>query len=443
MKSHRQGKLRCALPGTLKTSGWIAAVISLIFVVPAKAEAASVSLQSDTILRMGQSTSDKRNLYPAYEYLRLSVPEIDKDGTISFYFGGWGRYDLADKTTDRYTNGDLQYGYLSYRGKKNNLLINVGRQFVNEGVAAERIDGAYIRSDFAGGFGASVFGGLTVVTEPNFEGGNYVYGGRISHSMPKYYSIGISAVKVDEDNSRFREEEGVDLWLHPFKQLEAVGRSSYNSITSGWMEHAYTVSYIPLDNLRINFDLSQVNYRDYFFHMTTSALSVVPGGVLDPNEEVLTLGGNVAYTPVKNLTIVADYKNFDYHVAGNAHKYGGKATFSIPASFVAGIALHRMDGQSDRLRYYEYRAFASKKIAKLDLTADFFGVNYDSNINGLKNAFTVAGAASYEITERFKVAGDINYSRTPDFDNQLTGLVKITYAFDTARSAEGRAKGEK
>jgi hypothetical protein len=313
---------------------------------------------------------------------------------------------------------------------------------VTEGVATERLDGIYLRNDFAAGFGASAFAGATVVTEPNFEGGNVVYGGRISQSMPKYYTIGVSVLKSDSHDDRFREEEGVDLWLHPCKYFEAVGRSSYNSITSGWMEHAYTVTFTPLESLRINADLSNINYRDYFFHVTTSALSL-GNGIIDPNESVLTLGGSIAYTPIKNLTIAADYKNYDYDIAGKANKYGGKATYSLPASFAAGFAVHRMEGQRDKFRYYEYRVFASKKIDKLDLTADFFDLNYDSSINGLRNSFTVTGAASYEITEQFRIAADIDYSRNPEFDNEVAGLVKITYAFDTKRSAEGGAKSEK
>jgi hypothetical protein len=446
LKSHHMTKLRCALPFTLRMIGGIAAVSSLLAAAPVKTEAASLSGESNTIFRMGKSTSDKRNLYPAYEYLNFSALDLDKnDGAVSFYFGGWGRVDLADKSTDKYADGDLQYGYLSYRGKQNNLLVNLGRQYVTEGVAAERLDGIYLRNDFAAGFGASAFAGATVVTEPNFQGGDVVYGGRISHSMPKYYTVGVSVLKTDSHDGRFREEEGVDLWLHPCKYIEAVGRSSYNSITSGWMEHAYTVTYSPLDNLRINADVSKVNYKDYLFHMTTSVFSLTstPGGILDPNEELLTVGGSIAYTPIKNLTLVGDYKHYDYEIAGDAKKFGGKVNFSLADSFAAGLAIHRMDGQKDKFRYYEYRVFASKKIDKLDLTADFFDVNYDSSINGLRNSFTVTGAASYEITEQLKVAADIDYSKNPDFDNEVKGLVKITYAFDTKRNAEGGAKSEK
>lgn len=414
---------------------------ALLAGIPGGAAAVSISGQTDTIFRLGQSAVEKRDLYPLYEYLRLSVTNIDKNGNLSFHIGGWGRADLADKTTDRYTDTELQYGFLSYRPAQNNLVLNAGRQFVTEGVAAERLDGLYLRSDLAAGFGAALFVGSPVVTEPNFNGGDLVYGGRISHSYGNYYTIGLSALQTDYAGSRLREEEGVDLWLRPFAPVEVVGRSSYNSITSGWMEHAYTVSYTPLDRLRITADLAAINYEDYFYHVTTSALSLT-NGILDPREKMLAVGGGVSYTLISALTLAADYRNYGYDIAGDADYFGGKATVTV-AGFAAGLSVHRMSGESDRLRYDEYRLFASKKLGKADLTVDFFDINYDRSINGIKNTFSLAGAATYEITDQFKIGADVDYSRNPDFDNEVRGLVKISYVFDATYRAEGGGKSEK
>ena len=421
----------------------IMAVASLLAGAPPEAHAVSVSGQSDTIFRLMESPVGKKNLDPLYEYLNLSLTDFDKDGRVSFYFGGWGRLDLADRSSDKYYNQDLQYGYLNYRAKKNNLVLNLGRQFVTEGVAAERIDGIYLRSDLAAGFGASAFAGSPVGTEPSFRGGGFTYGGRISHSLPKYYAVGVSALQTIDNGGRFREEEGVDLWLHPFSQIEVVGRSSYNSITSGWMEHAYTLSLSPVEMVRVNVEMSRVNYRDYFHQVTTSALSFT-NGILDPNEKVLTLGGSVDFTPIKHLTLSLDCKHRDYEVAGEADYFGGKAAFSLPQSFSTGFAMHRMDGKQDRLKYDEYHVYASKKIGKADVTADYFTVFYDQAINGVRNAYAVTAAAGYELTEELRLAADVDFGRNPDFSNEVKGFFKVTYAFDTSKhGAEGRGKSEK
>lgn len=400
----------------------------------------SVSGELDTVLRM-RKTIDKKDLLPVYEYVRLNMTDNRSDGSVvSFHLGGWGRADLADKSTDKTTDTDLQYAYLSYHAAKNNSVMNLGRQFVNEGVAAERLDGLYLRNDFIGGIGGAIYAGKPVITETNYQGGNVVYGARLSQTDKKYYTVGLSALKSErEDNSRYREEEGLDLWIHPMEQIDLTGRSSYNSLTDGWMEHAYALSVVPLEKLRISADISRINYYDYFYNMTTSALSFT-NRLIDPNEKLTAAGIAVSYLPIKNLTVVADYKRYNYEIAQNADYFGGKITYSLPQSYAAGVSVHRMDGKVDRLRYTEYRGYASKKIGRTTISVDIINLEYDARVNGVRNSYSVTGAAGYEFNERVKVGANMEYSQNPDFDNEVRGLLKLTYSFDTARGEMGGKK---
>lgn len=443
MIRYHKSKVRSAFPVGLKMFVGIALV--LLF-APMTSYAFSLSGQSDTILRILDTTENKTQV-PLYQYLNLSLTDLGHDGSVGFYFGGWGRDDLGARTLNRDTNGDLQYAYMTYRPKQNNMVLSLGRQFIAEGIATERIDGLYARTDLPAGFGVSVFAGSPVATATNFNiGGDVVYGGRVFQTMPKYYTIGISVLKDDDKIGRLREEEGIDLWLHPCKYVEEVGRSSYNSITGGFMENAYTTTITPLERVKITFDLSQVNYKDYFYNnSTTSALSLVNGvfGAINPAESVLSLGGSIAFTPLKGLTLVADYKNYHYDVMGDANYYGGKVAYSLPNNFSAGVSIHRMDGNVEKLRYYECRAYASKKIGKLDLTVDFFDVDFDSIINGIHNTASVTGAAAYDITKQLRISADVDCAKTAEFNNQVSGFLKVTYMFDNKFDSKEGAKSEK
>lgn len=423
------------------------ATVSSLFVTPLLAADSSdtgysTSGELDTVLRM-RRTIDKKNLLPVYEYVRLNMTDNRSDGSVvSFYLGGWGRVDLADKSTDKYSDADLQYAYLSYRAAKNNTIVNLGRVFVNEGVAAERLDGLYLRNDFVGGIGAAVYAGKPVITETNYQGGSVVYGTRLSQTDKKYYTVGLSALKSEQENkSRYREEEGIDIWLHPMEQVDLTGRSSYNSLTDGWMEHAYALSVVPMDKLRISADFSHTNYYDYFYNMTTSTLSF-SNLLIDRNEKLTAAGIAVSYLPIKNLTVVADYKRYAYEIAKNADYYGGKATYSLPRSYAAGLSIHRMDGKVDRLQYTEYRGYASKQIGRTNVSVDLINLEYDARVNGVKRSYSVTGSAGYEFNERVKVGANMEYSHNPDFDNEVRGLLKLTYSFDTNRGEMG-AKHEK
>ncbi len=418
---------------------------ALFAAAPVMAETV-ISGQSDTVMRMGRTNYDgSRNLFPATEYLRLSLVNTDKDGNaISLHIGSWGRVDFGDKSfRDRNVDGDLQYGYLSYQGAKNNFVINAGRQFVTEGVAAQRLDGAYVRSDFAAGFAAAAYVGSPVVTEPNIKADNLVFGGRVTQSNEKYYTLGVSALKSYADSARYREEEGLDIWVRPIKQIDLTGRSSYNSITGGWMEHAYALSYTPLDSLKLNVDMSNINYHDFFYKVTTSALVFNPlTNGIDPNEKVLTFGGSAAYSINSEFTLVGDYKHYKYDVAKSANYFGGKLTYTKPDAYMAGASVHRMDGSIDRLQYSEFRLFASKKMGKLDLTLDVIDLYYDNsrNMYSQHNAITVLTASSYEINESLKIGANVEYSKNPFFNNEVKGLLKLTYLFETKFGAAGGDK---
>lgn len=445
--SHQEKKSRRIWANLLVMAVMAPAAWSVLPAEPLMAADYAISGASNTYLRMKTSV-DKRDNYPLYEYLRFSVASRGQDGsTTSLHIGGWGRADLADKSSrDDNVDADLQFGYLSFQGAKSNLVVNAGRQFVVEGVAAQRLDGLYARSDFAAGFAASAYAGSPVVTEPNLRADDFVGGARVTHSDRKYYTIGISALTSLTGGDRYREEEGIDLWLSPVKQVDITGSSSYNSITDGWMEHAYTASFAPIENLRLYADLSRINYSDYFYRVTTSALIFNPlTNGIDPNERLLTLGGGGSYTLLKNITVAADYRHYDYDAARDANYYGGKVSYWVPDSYGAGLSVHRMDNGDSRLEYTEYRLYGMKKLGRAHLTLDFIDVNYDDSarMNDVENALAVVAAGSYEINKNLQLGASVDYSHNPFFDNELKGLVKLTYLFDVNRSAEGGTKSEK
>jgi hypothetical protein len=99
-----------------------------------------------------------------------------------------------------------------------------------------------------------------------------------------------------------------------------------------------------------------------------------------------------------------------------------------------------MEGVERKLRYTEYRLYASKMFKSADLSIDLINLQYDRKVNGVRNAYTVAAAGGYRLDKNLKFALDVDCSRTPDYDFEVRSLVKLTYAFDMKYAGEGRAK---
>jgi hypothetical protein len=424
--SNRSLKIRSG-PLVMRIISIVSVILSLVLLIPFSSPAASITGDSNTYLQ-SRETADSQKILGAYEYLDFSIQNLGNE-TISFHTGGWLRYDLKGEEFDKKTTDDLQYSYLSFKSKTDNTIVNLGRVMVFEGVAAERVDGLYARSDLKGNFGISAFGGVPVETEINEPGNNLIYGAHLTHQMPGLYRIGLSYLKEEKNSSDFRKEEGLDLWIHPINKVDIVGRSNYNAITKGWMENTYNLVLGPFDKLRFTTEASWINYLDYFTGATSSVFSFQPG-ILDLNEKVRILGEDVAYALTDKVNIGVDYKTYEYEVSGSAKSYGGKIRYAVASQGGAGLSLRRMDGDSDRLKYTEYRVYGYKKIGKIDLALDVLDVNYDSAINGVSNAYSVSAAAQYDLTEHWKLGADVEYSKNPDFDKDVRVFLKAIYHFD-------------
>jgi len=415
------------------------AVVSALVLLmwPAVAPAVELDGTSSTYL-ISRKALDDSNLLPLYEYLNMSVRDIGKE-SISFQFGGWLRYDLRDDSTNKNTKNDLSYAYLSYRHAESNAVVNAGRVMVFEGVAAERVDGISARTDLRSGFGVSAFGGAPVETNAaDLGGNNVIYGGRVSHTMTDLYTIGLSYLKEEKNSAKFREEEGVDLWLKPVNKVELLGKSTYNLEASGWAAHTYNLLLGPFAQVKLNTEVSKIDYEKFFVGTTNSAFMFQPGGLIDPKEKVSIYGESVSYELSEKLNASVDYKKYSYDIAGNAGYYGVRISYSVPKSMATGASIHRMSGNADRLSYYEYRAFGMKKFGSADVTVDLLNVKYDVAVNGVTNAYTAVLAAGYELSEKLKLGADLEYSKNPDYDKDVRAFLKLIYRF---QSSYGKGKG--
>jgi len=408
-------------------------LISFLTAFPGISSAAGVTGESRTYVQL-RETADGSDLLPLYEYLNFSVQDLGSE-TISLHFGGWARYDLMDESFSKDSNSELQYLYLSFKGKTGNTIVNLGRIMVFEGVAAERADGIYAHTDLPANFGVSAYYGAPVETGIGRLGSNSVYGGRLSHQSADIYQIGVSYLKEERDNSELREEEGIDLWLHPVNKVDIVGKSVYNSDTSGWREHTYNLILSPFEKLRLTTEASWINYEDYFTGATMSAFSFQPSA-LNRGEGVLILGEDVTLGLTDTMKVSVDYKAYDYDIADNAQYYGGALKYAVADSGEAGLTIHRMDGDSDRHKYMEYRLYGLKKINKMDITLDLMAVSYDTPISGEDYAYSASMVAGYNLTEKLRMGADIMYGKNPDFDEDIRVFLKAIYSFDFG-SGEG------
>jgi hypothetical protein len=323
------------------------------------------------------------------------------------------------------------------RKRTANATLNIGRVVVHEGAASSQLDGASARVDLLGGFTVGAFGGVPLETDLDTRSGDSVYGGRLAHSVPGIYTIGVSYLQETNDGKDFREEGGIDLWLGPVGKLGIMGQSSYNSISKAWMQHQYAVLLGPFGNLRLGADASKTYYREFFTATTMNAFSF-PN--IDLNEIVTVVGGSADYAFASSLSAGIDVKNFDYDVAKNsANYYGVRFTYASPGGG-AGLAVHRMDGPTARLQYDEQRVSITKTLSMFDLSLDIGHISFAQPINGVSDSSTGTAAAGCRFSQNARVVAAVDYAKTPDYDRDIRSMLTFVYSFDAKTGGTGAKK---
>ncbi len=380
-----------------------------------------VSFSSRTYLRFFEDARGK--IYgPLNERIDLEV--LEKERKWSFRFSGLAQYDLRTLNNNKREMDELTYAFLTYAPFPGlGPAFKVGRYYVFEGVAAEHIDGIHSSWAITPASGLSLFAGRPVETEFDGKRGDYVCGGRVSQKLEKKAEVGVSFLKEDNDGSRYREELGLDIWLLPVSPVELQGHSYWNNITSGWMEHSYTLR-VPLQRFLISALFGQSDYRNAFSASTLSAFS--PDHLGD--EGLTKAGAALEYRIGKSITATVNYTGYSYRKSGDASYYGMAVT-SGKRGLSAGLSVHRMDGETRRLRYLEFRAYAKKGFGKMTLALDAMDVRYDFPINGLRDAYSISGTAMFRINNALSAGADIDYRKNPDFTNETMALFKLIYNF--------------
>lgn len=423
----KRNRIRCLFRDSLFP------ILISVFLFPNVSFALTPGGESRTYIQM-KETSDSDTLIPFYEYLDFSLDRIS-DKNISFHFSGWLSYDLADESYDKKYDNDLQYAYLNVYNDSGDINLKLGRFYVFEGVAADQVDGAYAQQIIGGRLGLALYGGVPVETDFDDRDGDYVYGGRIFDGIPGVYTLGISYLKENNDSDDFREEAGADLWVRIGSAVEIFGKSAYNIETSGWQEHNYYAVIGPFGGFSLKPIYTWVDYENFFTAATSSAFEFAPFAI-DPEETLQTFGGSVEYAFGGSYALIGDYVDYSYDVAGDAQYYGGRLVYrggplsrSFARSNAFGLEFHRMDGDTDSLKYDEYRAYGLINIGRFDLSVDLIDVAYEEDVYGEDNAYSVASALGFTMSKSARLAADVEYGKNPEFDYELKGFLKFIYRF--------------
>jgi hypothetical protein len=414
--------------------------LALVSLFPSFACAADLGVSSTTLFRFEQRAFPgfaKQTVVPATQFLGADLDKIG-DGNLSLHLYGWGRVDLADRSTSEgTTDGDLTYGYLSYRLPTADGEIKAGRFFINEGVAAEQIDGLSARTDLQKGFALTMFGGVPVKLDRDSKSkGDYIAGGRGSWRLKGVLELGLSGLReggVTINSATGAKDDrqmvGGDIWLSPLRTIELNGHTFYNASMSGLAEHSYLLTVKPHKSWSVSGTFNEQQFKNYFTYSNIRSLFNPDNG-----GELKSYGGAVTWSAAAPVEVTADYRH--YHRAGDVRpdsngdsdRYGADARLTLLDKKVrTGFAYHRSDGANSFNSYHEVRGYGLYDAARYVASLDAIGQFFKNSVSNKKEAFEVIASAGYRIMPELLLSGDVSYGRNPQFDDEVRGVLRLTY----------------
>jgi len=435
----------------------ISSLTMAVLLLPGLALAIDAGVNSTTLFRFEERSApgfDKQRVIPATQFLGVEMSKL-ADGNLSFHLYGWGRADLADRSTvEGTTDGDLSYAYLGYRFPKANGLLKAGRFFVYEGVAAEQLDGVSARADLPAGLALSLFGGAPVKLDRSDDNkGDYLAGGRFSSRLASRLELGVSALREGGVNTggaidpvtgtktgvkNYRELVGGDIWLSPHREVELNGHTNYNLVTSGVAEHSYLLTVRPVEKLTIAGDYNEQRFKDYFASTNLRSLFNPENG-----DKLKSYGGIVTVTVAKPLELSGDYKRYNRDNLGNSNRYGGELRLLlVDNKFRSGLSYHRSDATAGINSYHELRGYGLYDAARYFASLDGIAHLYQDKIYGKDRAYEVLASLGFRIMPNLAVSGDLSYGDNPQYTDEVRGLLRVTYNFTHTEKAAAK-KGVK
>jgi hypothetical protein len=368
-----------------------------------------------------------------YEYLALDAGNLGVPG-LYVRAGGWGRADLADETFGQTTNGDLQYGFLGWRGPHSNMEARLGRLDLTAGVARNEVfDGALFGSDLPAGFDVTLFGGVPVeLDDEDGRSGDTLFGGRLSQGREGLYRIGASYLKEENDGDGAREEAGADLLFAPITLLRLTGSSVYDLADDGWAQHAYRLDLGPFaGRVELAATWRSTDYRHYFTAPTNSAFTEVQA-----DEQLDRIGGEVRVALGRGLTLSGQYTSYSYDIAESAEAYGGGLDWT-GSRLTAGAGYLQMHGDAKEDRYQQFRAYGSAPVGPVSVAAGVEHLSYDEQINGEDSATTGTLTLGYAASKTLDLSASAEYGVTPEFEHEVNFILAVTWRYDAASKKGG------
>jgi hypothetical protein len=422
----------------LISHGWLIGSFLLVFIslVPPLFGVDAIFASNSRSLVKRETRELNGSIRREYSYIHpvLHEPAVADSnsgtGRLSLHVNAWSREDISGFTHQADMQGALNYGYLHYAAPHNHLHLNIGRQHVSDGVAANaRFDGLNLSKRWGSYFSTTLFGGLPpTIAEPNATRQGLIYGGRIiHHHMDDLYQIGLSY----QNDARGDIQAATFLRINWNDHIALHGVSDIDPEARQFREHSYAGRLVYMG---LRFDPTYQLFR-YANRFARDRMENNYFGFLNDGNEIMNIAGSDIHSGhFGRLELGLRGRRYHFELRDEvAYYYSGLLTYNTQGGSRIVFEAGRMDGQTPENNYNIFRGhFQWKNPFHLKgfLGVDGLYTAYDERVQGkddtLQLSMSVGGRLWHDSLE-------IRLSGTYRHDFHSDGITGAMLTFNVLR----------
>lgn len=411
----------------MRGSQTVAAALALAVVIALRAQAADVSVYSNTLVggRPDSVDGQVKTVVPIYQLVGVRAKNIEVPGfdDLGVAVDAWGGLTLPN-SAQGVAAGDVNLAFIEGRAFKKRLKLRLGRQFVVGGVArAMYFDGLSAEYRSQVGIGLSAFTGIPVDRRfANFLQGDFVVGTRAFFAPSYTTEVGASFIHMLQRGQVARQDAGLDLRWQPFRSLGVGGAFVWSIADARMAEFDIGPRWTPSENFEV-----QLNYRRTapdLFLPRNSIFTVFADTSRDD------AGGSITWQPARIVTLFADARVLwlngqpGFDASGRVQL----RPFRSPAT--------TLTAQYRRLQVPSANGFHQARLAArhvlpsgFGLAVDFETYALDQPVRGQTLSFSMSATATYTISKQWFIGATLFAATTPTFESRYEAVAKLTFLF--------------
>lgn len=218
--------------------------------------------------------------------------------------------------------------------------------------------------------------------------------------------------------------------------MDLTGKAVYNVVTEDIASHRLALRLVPVKAIDLQLGTEGYKYKDLFQGVLNPAF--LPPS-MNPDDEVQNLFAELDWQASKILILNAGIKNIHHLETDPGDALRGEAGFRFNlkgAINKVGLSAAVQTADQKRNEYQEFRGWLMGSVNRWKFSLDGMTWFYEETAGTEDTTVQVVGSAGYQFSRTFGISGDLRYTQSPQFKEDVSLFLRADLKLGSSGGGE-------